>query len=260
MEKAYDHVLDDDLRGKIVELVNDYFHFDRSERNTPTADDAIEYLAAFEKDASSFIGMLTDDLMDTTAASTRDVLRDYYWFDSDEPDADSFVKLAKTVKSLVAATQSLARDLNKEKAAAQGKRSRQGDPTHAEAARQVAPPPEDVDEGCGNSWAREKAVARKSRPSAWDRMIVDFTAAVSRFGLPASVNKGTDKLISVDSSAFTRFVMELQSAFPAEFRRHHAGRDGEPSYDATAGAIAAAQSAFKNYQKSRDVKSANDEN
>lgn len=214
IEWVYGHVLNDELRGEIAELVNNYFYFDQLERNTPFAADAIEYLATFEKAASSFVGMLTNDLKDATASSTRDILRDYCWFDPEDPEADNFAKLAETVNSLIAAAHLFASDLKSEKAA-----------------------------------------GRKGRQSAWDRMIVDLTAAVAPFRLPMTVNKGTDKTVSEAPSAFVRFVMELQGGFPAERRRHHVGVDGEPSYAATASAVSDAQSAHRTYRESRDVKS-----
>ncbi|HEY8161726.1 MAG TPA: hypothetical protein VIF34_05590 [Methylocystis sp.] len=96
---------------------------------------------------------------------------------------------------------------------------------------------------------------RKERPSAWDRMIVDLSAAVARFGLPETVNKGTDKTVVDDPSPFVRLVMALQSTFPADRRRFHFGLDGAPSYAAAAGAVSKAQSAFRNHIETRDAKS-----
>jgi len=105
----------------------------------------------------------------------------------------------------------------------------------------------DAASALANDLNEDRDTKHKERPSAWDRMIVDLSAAVARFGLPETVNKGTDKTVVDDPSPFVRLVMELQNTFPADYRRFHLGHDGKSSYGATAGAVNKAQSAFRDY-------------
>jgi hypothetical protein len=116
--------------------------------------------------------------------NVRDVLRDYYWFDSDDPEADRFAMLTKIVNSLIADARLLELDL-------------------------------------------KSGPASKGLPSAWDTMIVELTAAVDRFGLPTTIDKGTDKSASD--------TMRVGRALRPPSRRRSAARLDDDTAAAIAG-------------------------
>lgn len=84
----------------------------------------------------------------------------------------------------------------------------------------------------------------RKKPDAWKVMIVRLTEAVAAHSLPAKAVKGSASEIVV-------LVQELQERFPAEFRRHQYGRDGEISIDATEKAIFEAQDLYRSHRERR---------
>lgn len=84
----------------------------------------------------------------------------------------------------------------------------------------------------------------RKKPEAWEVMIVRLTEAVAAHNLPAKAVKGS-------ASEFVVLVQELQERFPAEFRRHQYGRDGQISIDATEKAIFEAQDLYRAHQERR---------
>lgn len=84
----------------------------------------------------------------------------------------------------------------------------------------------------------------RKKPDAWGVMIVRLTNAVAAHDLPAKAVKGS-------ASEFVVLVQELQERFALEFRRHHYGREGKTSIDATEKAIFDAQDAYRVHQERR---------
>lgn len=95
IESVIGYALPETARAGIQDVVSDYLFLDQTEAERVPVAEAIEYLANFKRTAARMVDLLTAE------DPTRDVLRDYYCFQPDQPDLDAFAPIVKELERFV---------------------------------------------------------------------------------------------------------------------------------------------------------------
>jgi hypothetical protein len=200
IEAAYGHVLSNDARTAVVNLVENYFRLQPSEALAPRYPDATEYLDRLEKAWKTFWkALLESENIPMTGAGTQAHIA----------EADRIKAVA--IRSV------------------QGHFGRYLKEFHYKAPMNWNGLL-DVMAACYPAFikTREYFTGEAARGGFveggnWNELIWKLTEFAKERHLPCGVSKSSDPL---QASPFVRFVRELQHTFPSEFQRHEATNAG----------------------------------